>query len=338
VAALVSALGREASSFDLGLDERRRRAERLLHTMGAGIPSLDPSLRKLPDSLRRLALEIDALWGNADGKITTVEIDRMAHLYMAAMPFFYKDARLLLKMARQLNLDMDASLEAMRATMPEVTKADLVAAKPFRALFYDAVAQAELPGAPELIRDAKQHSPQWHQLSILEHTAAAVHAAKQLKKVAGPAGDGCEATLLLHDVGKILRRDVESADPKSPRFSFWGHTGWGADWLEKRQLPPRMVELIRNHDLIRHVKSAEELIDRLGGDRDTVGALVLVYLADQAAKGGTPDQLASLAKEQPKLVALARYAGMEPDALFAAVDEARRYSEEQARLAARTDP
>jgi len=331
---LVGALKLEQSTFDPLKQGRLERAEELLQ--GAAVmPSLDPALRALPEGLRRLALEIDGLWGNADGKVSVAEIDRVAHLYTSAMPFFYDDAAKLLELAAQLHLDLDGPLSGMKATMAGVDDDQRTGARTYRQLFDDALAQLDLPGAPDLIREARLHSPCWHQLSILEHTAAAVRAVGMLEKASGLDWSTAEATLLLHDVGKLLTREVKDADPAAPQFSFWGHTESGADWLKQHAVSDEIVQIVRNHEAIRELGTAQAVIDLAGGDRRVVGKLVLHYLADQAAKGSTPDQLASLAVQKPKVVELAKYAGLDAAKLFEVLDEARQQTMEQVHLADR---
>ncbi|MBI5498510.1 MAG: HDIG domain-containing protein [Deltaproteobacteria bacterium] len=279
------------------------------------VATLDPELRAMPPALRRLALELDGIWGNADGKVTPAEVDRVARYYLSALPFFSADARSLLELAQYLKLDVAAApvrnVVDLRAALSRVDRKEETAAKPFRALFDEAVAQAEVPGAPELLRDTLRHSPRWHRLSILEHSAVAVDAARELSARAGVDWKAAGATMLLHDVGKILERQVRDG----AHFTFWDHEELGAQWLQDKGVDAEMFFLIQNHSVLREL-TVDELEARCGGDRTRMARLAVVYVADQVAKGDTPDQLQSLAQQEPKIREFARRAGVDADALF----------------------
>jgi hypothetical protein len=298
----------------------RLAAARALVDAGVPVTTLDSSLRKLPEPLRRLALELDGLWGNADGRVTAEEVGRVATTYLAALPFFTSDAQALLDLAHHLGLDgtpgraTARSVVDLRVALDRVDRQAVAEARPFRELFDQAVAQGEVAGVPELLRSAAAHSPKWHQLSILEHSAASVEAMRLLAGEAGLDWKDGGAAMLLHDVGKLLTRKV-TGDGQTPRYAFWAHGTSGATWLEARGLSPELAFLVRHHDVLREY-SSDQVVALCGGKAELVGKLVLVYLADQAAKGRTPDQVASLEAETPKILELSQRAGLDGPAML----------------------
>jgi hypothetical protein len=120
--------------------------------------------------------------------------------------------------------------------------------------------------------------------------------------------------MLLHDVGKILERGAVESTGGGGRYHFWGHEEAGADWLKGRGLPDDLVFQIRHHADLR--KLDEEGAVALYGDGEDLRRALVVYVADQVAKGDTKDQLASFAQEEPKLRALAQRCGLCMDALL----------------------
>lgn len=305
------------SHFDHGAAERAELLARIVGSTGPeGHVVLDEALRAMPRPMRLLALELDGVWGNADGSVSSAELDRVANYYLAALPFFRAELDDLLKLADALGLDGEAlGIDpCIFSGAPAAKTGDRTSAA-FRALFDEAVAHSDIPGAPELLRDALKHSPRWHRLSILEHSAFAVRAVKVLSRVAGLEWTDAGAAMLLHDVGKIVDRQSNA----NGGFTFHDHEGTGARWLKDRGLPEEMVFQIQNHSMLRRL-SVEDLWSRAGGDPDRLARMIVVYIADQVAKGDTPGQLASFSEQKPKLEALCALAGLDAQALFTCAD------------------
>ncbi|MFH1808376.1 MAG: HDIG domain-containing metalloprotein [Pseudomonadota bacterium] len=286
--------------------------------------TLDPALMRAPEPLRRLALEVDALWGNADGQVSVDELERVAATYLGALPFFSAQAETLVELARYLGTagrtqDVVApSVVALRSALSRLDGSEVGAARPFAELFSEALAQGDIPGSPDYLRDAAMHSPRWHRLSILEHTAMAVDAATHLSRAAGVDWKEAGAAMLLHDVGKLLDRFPK----RHGGFNYFDHEEAGARWLQQRGLPEDLRFQVEHHLEI-HRRSVDELIELCGGDRGRIARLLVVACADSVAKGDTPDQLGNYAEMVPKLRALARFAGIDGQALLDEVDRLR---------------
>src|SRR5690606_15457159 len=118
------------------------------------------------------------------------------------------------------------------------------------------------------------------------------------------------ATLLLHDVGKILERHAAGRG-----FHYHDHEETGARWLEERGVPADVAFHVRHHADLR-AKSVAEMVALCGSD-ERLRQAVIVYVADQVAKGVTPDQLVSFDEQAPKIAALSARCGLDADALFA---------------------
>lgn len=278
------------------------------------LPTLREPLARLPEPLRRLALEVDALWGDADGRVTTSELDRVARYTLAALPFFTKEAAAVVELAEYLGID-DGPRAArgvleLRTAVAEVDREEVARGIAFRRLFDEAVATGEVAGLPELLRDAATHSPRWHGLSILEHTAVAAGAARSIARALDVEWRAAGATLLVHDVGKILERHAAGSG-----FHYADHEELGARWLEERGVPPDVAFHVRHHSVLRE-RTVAEMIALCGTGQRLREALV-VYVADQVAKGATPDQLASFDEQAPKIAALCARCGLDADQLFA---------------------
>tara|TARA_B100000609_G_scaffold194994_2_gene188360 strand:- start:3605 stop:4771 length:1167 start_codon:yes stop_codon:yes gene_type:complete len=323
-------------SYDLAANERKQATAQLLgQTDVQGIETLAPELQTLPSSIQRLALEVDGLWGDADGNVSVEEIDRVAQYYLSALPFFTPEANDLLELAEHLKLGGEQaasqthtgqpkkapSVMALRVALAKVDEAEIEDAKPFRELFDEAIEEAEVAGAPELLRDAAKHNPKWHRLSILEHTGAAVRAAHNLCDFANVDWKDAGGAMLLHDVGKILERQVRH-EGDSTRFSFWDHEEDGAKWLEERGLSDELVFQIHHHSVMRK-KSVDEMVALAGNDDDRLARMVIVYISDQLGKGDTPDQVNSFNQQRPKLVTLANRAGLDGEALLSHAEQLR---------------
>lgn len=287
-----------------------------------GIETLDPAIRALPAPIRKLALEVDGLWGTPDGKITVDEIDRVAKYYLAALPFFTKEAGALLELAQHLGFADDAksapaakNVLSLRMAMAKVDKGEVARGENFRALLDEAISASDVPGVPGLLRDAALHQPKWHRLSILEHTAVAVTAVKDLATSVGLDWKDAGAIMLLHDIGKVLERNVVSEPDGKDRYAFWGHEGIGAQWLAAKGLDENLVFHVNHHADLRS-KSVDEMI-ALCGTKERLREAIVVYVADQTAKGDTEAQLASFAKEWPKIVTLCEHAGIDATKLGA---------------------
>ncbi len=327
VKALAETMATQApASWDVNHKERAAAAKTLAAEMTVPAGTLDPALQKLPAPLRRLALELDAAWGNGDGKVSVGELDRVARYYMAALPFFTKEAGALLELAQHLKLDAPEKPAAnnvlqLRMALAKVDKKDVEQAKPFRALFDEALKQSDALGAPELMRDAAKHSPKWHSLSILEHTAVAVDAVRGLCNAVGVDWKDAGAAMLLHDVGKILQRQVKDQDGKIS-YNFWDHEAAGAEWLKQKGVSPEVEFQVRHHMELRS-QTEDGMWALAGGDKDRLARMMTVYLADQVSKGDKPDQLASLANETPKIMNLCARAGIDGAKLFATADALR---------------
>lgn len=316
-------------AYDVDAGRRQSQAHALLARDTDKISAtLDPELQKLPQPLRRLALEMDALWGNADGKISVAEFDRVVEYTLAAIPFFTDQAEHLLELARYLGFDRtdsgaSASVLQLQVALSRVDRQEVESAKPFRALFDEALKQSEQPGAPEYLRDVLFHSPRWHSFSILEHTTKAVQAGRDLATTIGMDWKEAGATMFLHDVGKILDRGFKHTDEQGvPNFHYFDHEGAGAQWLEQRGLSPDIAFHVRNHAELRN-RTAPELIELAGHSPQRMAQMLLVYVADQVAKGDTPDQLASFDQQRPKILELAEYAGIDGQTLLQRADTLR---------------
>lgn len=294
------------------------RAATMASERGA-LSTLTEALRRLPEPLRRLALEVDSLWGDADGRVTKAEIERVARYTLAALPFFLKEAEAVLELSAYLGLDVGPkaapSVLALRLAVADVDRDEVARGAGPRRLFDEAVKAGEVPGLPEMLRDAATHSPRWHSLSILEHTAVAVAAARSLASSLDVDWRDAGATLLLHDVGKILARHaVTPGDDGKERYSFWDHEAEGAKWLEERGVPEDVVFHVRHHADLRAL-TADDL-SALCGTEDRLEQAVLLYVADQVGKGATPDQLASFDEQASKIAALCERCGLDAEALF----------------------
>jgi len=317
---------RPKERFDRKADDRRDHARRLaIDSDSSPVTTLDPSLRAMPEAVRRLALEIDGLWGDADGSVSPAELDRVAGYYLAALPFFTGQAQRLLELAQLLGLggaDAPAiapSVHALRAQLARVDADAVTAARPFGELFSEAVAAADIPGAPGLLRDALQHSPRWHRLSILEHSAVAVDAVQALAERVGVEWQEAGATMLLHDVGKVLQRHWKR---RQKRFVYWDHDRVGARWLKQQRVPEEVLFQVRHH-LDIHKMNVDEVIQAASYKPARVARMLLVIMADHVAKGDTDDQLQSMADKRDKVMALAQFAGIDGDALFDEADRLR---------------
>jgi putative nucleotidyltransferase with HDIG domain len=318
---------RTPASWDVEHAQRAEAARTLATQVTQPTSTLDPALTRLPAPLRRLALELDAAWGNGDGKVSVQELDRVARYYLAALPFFSREAGALLELAKHLNLELPAqggtadNVLQLRLALPKLEKQEVTAARPFRALFDEALQASDAPGAPELLRSATKHSPKWHCLSILEHTAVAVDAARTLSNAVGVDWKDAGAAMLLHDVGKILERQVRQQDGKVS-YNFWDHEAAGAEWLQQRHVPKEVVFQVRHHMDLRAM-TEQGMWEASGPDKDRLARMLTVYMADQVAKGNKPDQLESLQNETPKILALCKRAGIDGGKLFATADALR---------------
>ncbi len=319
---------RPPASFDRDAEKRLEVARRLLSEAPAQpLSTLEPALRSMPEAVRRLALEIDALWGDADGQVQVEELDRVARYYLAVLPYFSAKAEDLLALASLLKLGSGADqasasgVVALRAAVAKLDSDQASSARPFGELFGEALQAAEIPGAPGLLREALQHSPRWHRLSILEHTAAATEAAHALAEAAGVDWQEAGATLLLHDVGKLLSRHAKERHGEL-RFYYWDHEEVGARWLKQRQVPAELLFQIQNHLEI-HRREAAEIIDLAGGDPARVARMLVVAAADSLGKGDTSHYLESWAKLQPRFLELAAFAGLDGPAMLAETERLR---------------
>jgi hypothetical protein len=290
-----------------------------------GIETLDPTIRALPAPIRRLALEIDGLWGVPDGKISVDELERVAKYYLAALPFYTKEAGALLELAQHLGFADDMkpapaakNVLSLRMAMAKVDKDEVARGENFRALLDEAIAESDVPGLPGLLRDAEAHNPKWHRLSILEHTAVAVTAIRDLASSVGIDWKDAGAVMLLHDIGKVLERNIVKDPDGVDRYAFWGHEGLGAKWLESKGLSGDLVFHVNHHADLRGT-SVDDM-KTLCGTKERLAQAIVVYVADQVAKGDTPDQLKSFEKEWPKIATLCQHAGLDASALAATRD------------------
>jgi putative nucleotidyltransferase with HDIG domain len=307
-----------------GLSGKRARAADALIANAASesIQTLDPMLKALPASMRRLALELDALWGNSDGQITPGEMERVAGLYLAALPFYFDDAQALLELADVLKLNdgrpaQQSSVLKLRLAVADTDTTEVTANRPYREILEEAIAESEVPGAPELLRDMLAHRPRYHRLSVLDHTAAAVKSAQALCDKAGVDWKLAGATMLLHDVGKVLDRHARDDDDG---YSFFNHEEAGARWLKEKNLDPELVFQVKYHAALR-VGTLDEIREVAQDNPERIGRMVLVYLADQVAKGDTPGNLQSMQEQKAKVLALADQAGLDGPALFDAAND-----------------
>ena len=286
---------------------------------GFTVQTLDPQLQSLPGPLRRLALEIDGLWGNADGEVSVDELDRVAKHYLAALPFFTSEAEAILELAEHLGYATteasSASLIELRAALKIMDPDEAKRGASFRALFDEALAECDVPGVPELLRSAAEHSPRWHNLSVLEHTAIAVRAIRDIGIEMNIEWRDAGAVMLLHDIGKVLRREMCPVS-EMPVYTFRGHEEVGANWLASRGLDAELVFLVRHHGDLRW-NSSDEILKACGDNKKRVTELMLVFVADHIAKGDRPEQLESFGENVATIRKMAKVAGVDVNALFA---------------------
>lgn len=327
LAAVAAQIRADAPHFDRTARARADHAQALGQAaVQAPVTTLPASLRSLPEATRRLALEIDALWGNADGQITPDEVDRVARFTLATLPMFGGEASALLAIADQLgfvdNVPPAAQphVLALRTAVLSQDAETVAKNRPYRALFDEAMAIADRPGAPELLRTAGQHNPNWHSLSILEHTAAAADAIATLCAKTGLDWPEAPGVMLLHDVGKILDRQARPEDA-SRDWSFWDHEHAGAAWLDGRGVDERTRFHVAHHADLRSMN--RYALQGLAGGPARLAEMLVVYVADQVAKGDRPAQIQSFKDQAPKIRALCDKAGIDADALFAAADDVR---------------
>lgn len=316
-------------SFDITGKARREKVQSLLGQAVETPPAtLDPTFQSLPEPLRRLALEMDSLWGDANGQVSVEEFGRVVEFTLSALPFFTDDAGALLELAQHLGFDKAESKAApsvmkLQMALAQVDSQEVESNRPFRQMFDEAVAHGEQSGAPELLRDALLHSPRWHRFSILDHTAKAVEAVRDLSQAVGMEWKNAGASMLLHDVGKILERNAKSPDSSgNPRFHYFDHESAGAEWLESRGLDPDIAFHVRNHAEIRK-RSNDEILALAEGNPNRLAEMVVVYVADQVAKGNTSEQMESFATISPRLLHLAEKAGIDGEVLLQRASELR---------------
>ncbi len=308
-------------SFDVDVDTRRQRTQELLGASSETFATLSPELRAMPAPLRRLALEIDSLWGDADGEISVAEFDRVVEYTLAALPFFTEEAEGLLELAEYLGFDCAGSTGAapvhkLQMALAHVDEKEVEEARPFRQLFDEALAEGELPGAPEYLRDSLKHSPRWHSFSILEHTNHAVQAVRDLSQTVGIHWENAGATMLLHDVGKILERHSKNPDGQgNPMFHYFDHERVGEEWLSERGLSPDIAFHIRNHMVLRQ-KSVDEILDIADHDPKLLSEMIVVFMADHVAKGNKKDLMKSFEELRPTILTLSQHAGIDGQALL----------------------
>lgn len=308
--------------------ERLNVAEQLLEeSRSQRSITLSSTLRQQSLSLRRLALEINGLWGTANGHIACVEIERVARFYLFAWPFFKAESAVLVELARvidcfeTLSQQPDSFLHrlhyALHSAPQELTTLELQA----RSWFDEALIHSEVPGSPEYMRDVENHSPKWHSLSILEHVAVAIRGVRALSDAIHFEWREGPATMLLHDVGKILTRQLR-ADGVHSTFTFWDHEPEGAAWLQQRGADSHLVFQVAHHAVLRELPF-EELKELARHDAQCIAQMVIVYCADQLGKGNTPPQRQSFTLQYEKILALARYAEIDGIALIAHFEELR---------------
>ncbi|MBK7862147.1 MAG: hypothetical protein IPJ65_26735 [Archangiaceae bacterium] len=276
----------------------------------AGHTPHDAALQAMPAELRRLAHEVDSLWGNSDGKVQSAELERVLGYVSAALPFFGAEAKALGELAKLLKLEV-----AVPEPLPRSATAAVDAQA--RGAFDAAIQVAERQGDGGLLRDVLAHSPKWHSLSILEHSAFAVEAARRLCADTGVSWPEAGATLLLHDAGKILTRHHNP----DGSFSFVGHDHVAADFLTTRVDSEELLFQIRHHMEI-HALTPDQALELAGGDRQRLARMLIVLVSDHVAEG-TPDERASFAADRPHLLALAEAAGIDGERLLATAEQVR---------------
>ncbi len=292
------------------------------------VRTLAPALVALPPALRGLALELDAVWGDSDGHLSAAEIDKVARFTLAALPFFVPDAEAIIELAGALGYGGEgdgaplANVLNLRLALAQVPAGTAEKNAPFRALLDEAIQQSDAVGMPELLRNAARHNPRYHSLSVLEHTAYAVKAIDALNTAAGTSFDAGPAIMLLHDVGKIIDRQLWTHDDGSLLgYSFKGHEAAGAAWLEARGFDADMLLHVRFHGDYRTMDADE--IRGLCTDEQTLGEAMLVLLADSLAKGNQPATVESIDAELPKIATLLEEAGLDSELVIDAFKEFR---------------
>ncbi len=289
------------------------------------------SIASIPKPLQRLANELDALWGDGDGQLSVAEVDRVAKYVLAALPFFTSEAGAILELADALGFTKDpganATLSSIRKGLDALDQQEVTDGKPYRAFLDAAIAEADRRGSPANIRDAAAHNPTYHRLSILEHTAASVLAIRTFAQVAGVDWTQAGAVMLLHDVGKILRRNKSAwtsrlSGGQEKDWNFSGHEHLGADWLRARGVDANFEWHVRHHGDLRQMSRAE-LDTLLRAPKRTLQEFFLVSLADLLAKGNSPALVASAAQTKPRFAALAKAADLDFHALWSAYEDAR---------------
>lgn len=279
------------------------------------VDTLAPELQGLPEPLKKLCVELDGLWGNADGKVSVDELDRVARYTLQALPFFTEEAAAIVQLAEALGYAGSDEVGKLKSGLAQLDPGTRQEQAAYRQALDEAIAQSDQRG-PDLIRDIAKHQPRWHRLSILEHTAAAVAAVAAFSDQAGLDWPGAGAIMLLHDIGKILERPTFFDEGGNQRWHFGGHEDVGAKWLEQRGFDGDLVFHVRHHGDIRG-KSVEEILDLCQGDTRRMQEFVVVALADTLAKGDTPDLRQSFSDVlAPKLEDLCKRSGLDAEAMF----------------------
>lgn len=288
------------------------------------------SIAKIPKPLQALANELDALWGDRDGKVSVAEVDRVAKYVLAALPFFTSEASAILELADALGFTKDPqaneTFSSIRKGLDSLDHQEIAQGKPYRQFLDAAIAEADKQGGPDCIRDAAAHNLTYHRLSILEHTAAAVLAIRTFAQTAGVDWTDAGAIMLLHDVGKLLQRNQPAwaarLPPGEKNWNFSGHEHLGADWLKARGVDANFEWHVRHHGDLRQM-APRELGKLLKGPQRTLQEFFLVSLADLLAKGDSPALVASAERSKPRFRKLATAAGLDFEMLWSAYEDAR---------------
>lgn len=309
---------------------------------------------QLPSYFKALAARVDGLWGRADGRVEQDEIDRAGLFLLAAARFYRDQGELLLDLAEQLGLhesrvmtSLDAKLQALngerrpspakiirlcRRTGWSYPKARAELEKELqppidrrwaRNIFEDVLASTDIPGLPELLREARTHSRKWHQFGVLHHIAVGVHNVEILAAAVGIDFTSAPDIMLLHDIGKMLSRELKPAKrrdavfqeegTKSFKYSFHGHEDRGADRLAELGVDEYFVFHVRHHGTLRYITADDpedrrralpffrDVLPELSASadrpfrdhgrtgRELLREMVIIYVADQMAKGDQPD-------------------------------------------------
>jgi hypothetical protein len=254
---------------------------------------------------RQMLMRADLEWGDANGITDAKELIAAQEVYARLSDIFPNEASALRVLRNQGNAAPNVPPQGMRA----------LAAR----LLTSAIKRSSF-AAPWLNTQSLYHAPQWHQFSVLEHTARTKEVMELLLAKLNISWSDGPVLMALHDIGKISHRNWKAAAGDSlGGFAFDTHATLGASILRDAgwELGGFLVE---NHEAIR--KRSIDEIAVLTPDAQVRQYLALVFAADNLGKGSTP-MLDKELKEVliPKLLTIFERVGLSQNALMEFVTE-----------------